>query len=173
MFGLTESEMDLYKDLSQDFAVRDVAPMVVKNAKFMTHIITHNGKKQPDAAYVNQIATDVETIITLTATHMAYEYAYLQFSSEKSEVDILKDLHDKYDSYLFSQFIKYGITFTSEVFAEIIGAILLELPFIYLSVIEGEDFEDQGIMEDKIKAYDQYLRDNFPEEEDIEEEEED
>lgn len=168
MFGLTEEDMDLYKELTQNFAVEVVAPMIGQQSKFITHMVTQDGKEQPDKVHINRLVTDVETVITLTVAHMAYDYAYLQYEGTK-EVDILKRLHNKYDTYLMSQFIKYGITFTTDVFGEVLGSILSDLPFIYASVTD-DDINDEEYIGEKLEAYDQYIQECFSEEEEEEEE---
>lgn len=170
MFGLTEQEMDLYRDLAQDFAVQDVAPTVIGNSKFITPATTKGDKLIPDAAFVNQIVTDVETTITLTASHMAYDYAYLQCESSMSEQEIIKHLHQKYEDYVVTQFIKYGIVFTADITKEIVGGIILELPYLYVSVIQDEEFNEDDFLEEKLAAYNDYLNENFASE-DVDEDE--
>jgi len=170
MFGLTEEEMDLYRDLAQDFAVRDVAPQVVGNSKFITPLIMVEDKPTPNRVYVQQLVTDIETIITLTASHMAYDYAHLQCESDMEEQEIIKYLHTKYEDYVVMQFIKYGITFTLDTITEIVGSIILELPYLYVSVIQDEDFDEDDFLEEKLQAYNDYLNENFAEEEEEEEE---
>lgn len=173
MFGLTEQEMDFYRITVQDYAVRDVTPMIVGNAKFVTPIIEHEGEDIPDAEYVNKLVTDVEIVITLTALNMALDYAYLQSDSDKEEKEIIKNLHEKYDTFLINQFIRYGVSFTEEVLSEILGQILLELPFLYLMAIQDEDFDDDQFLIDKMEAYEEYIESNLLEdEEEVDEEEE-
>jgi hypothetical protein len=172
MFGLSEQEMDLYRDLAQDFAVRDVAPKVVGNAGFMTPLIQQEDKIVPNRTFINQLVTDIETIVTLTASHMAYEYAYLECDSEMSEEEIIQYLHNKYDTYVTQQYIKYGIAATADVVTEIVGNIILELPYLYGSVIEDDDFDEDEFLEERLAAYNNYLNDNFSDsDEEIEEEE--
>ncbi len=169
MFGLTEEEVVLYKDLAQDYAVRDVAPTIISASKFITPLVEDkNGKPKPDALYIQQLLTDIETVITLTTTHMAYDYAYLQCESDKDEEGILKHLHNKYEDYLVSQFIKYGIAFTTAILTKIIGEIILELPFLYASVIYEDDFDGDEFLDEKLEAYEKYLEENFSD--DLEEE---
>lgn len=171
MFGLTEKEMNLYKDLAQDFAVRDVTPIIISKAKVMTPLVQKGDNSVPDMEYVKLILHDIETIITITAAHMAYDYAYLQAESDKKEEEIIKHLHEKYDNYLFTQFIRYGLAHTLDVISEIIGEIILELPYLYISVIEDENFDEDTFLEEKMDAYERYLEENFPDYEEEEEEE--
>jgi hypothetical protein len=172
MFGLNEQEMDLYKDLAQDFAVRDVAPKVVSNSRFITPLVEgEGGKDTPDVLFIRQLLTDIETIITITASHMAYEYAHLQCESEQPEEEVVRILHTKYEDHLVSQFIKYGIAFTQGILKEIIGDIILELPYLYMTVIEDKDFNADDFLEEKLEAYNKYLDENFSEVEDEEGEE--
>jgi hypothetical protein len=168
MFGLSEQEMDLYRDLTQDFAVRDVAPQIVSKSHFMTPLIKQGEELVPSRAFINQLVTDIETIITITASHMAYDYAHLQTELEMSEEDIIKHLHKKYESYVIQQFIKYGITFTEDTVLEIVGYIILELPYLYVSVIEDEEFDEDEFLEEKLAAYNDYLNENFSDEEEEE-----
>lgn len=171
MFGLSEQEMDLYRDLAQDFAVKDVAPQVVGNAKFMTPLIRQGEEVVPNRAFIAQLVTDIETIITLTASHMAYEYAFLACESDMSEEEIIKHLHSKYDTYVIQQYIKYGIAATEDVVTEIVGNIILELPYLYGSVIEDDNFDEDEFLEERLAAYNNYLNENFSDR-DVEEEEE-
>lgn len=162
MFGFTEEEFEVYKDMAQDYAVRDVAPTIVSASKFLTPVVKHKGgKPKHDTLFIQQILNDIETIITLTTTHMAYDYAYLQYEEDRDEEEILKHLHGKYEDYLVSQFIKYGITFTTEILTKIVGEIILELPFLYTSVAYEDDFDEDEFLDEKLKAYEKYLEENF------------
>lgn len=162
MFGLTQQEMDLYNFLVQDFAIRDVTPIVVSKSKFITPLMDNGkGKKVPNSAYVNQLVQDIETIITITAMSIAMEYAHLQAESEKSEKEIIEYLHTKYEDHLVMQFIRYGVTFSTDVLSEIIGEIIIELPYLYINAIEDENFNEDSFLEEKMEAYSKYLDDNF------------
>lgn len=161
MFGLTEDEMELYKDLAQDFAVRDVAPMIVSNSTFMVPVISNGGKNAPSVQYAKELVTDLETIITLVAAHMAYDYAHLQGETDLDEAEVIQHLHSKYEHYLINQFIKYGLTFSTDATTEIVGGIILELPYLYVAVIEDDDFDDDAFLEEKLSAYNEYLNENF------------
>lgn len=175
MFGLTEYEMEGYRNLAQDFAVQEATPRIVSNSQFMTPILMQGGELVPDRNFVNQILTDLETIITLTAVHMAYEYAYLQAESELKESEIIGRLHNKYESYVMVQMIKYGLTFTTEAITEIVGEVVLELPYLYIMVVEDEDFDEDEFLEERLESYNLYLDKNFGgrnEEDDEEEDEE-
>lgn len=169
MFGLTEQEMDLYRDLAQDFAVRDVTPQIISSSKFITPGTLQGEELVPNTLFVRQLVTDVETIITLTASHMAYDYAHLQCDSTMREPEIIKHLHQKYEDYLYMQLIKYAIAFTADAVAEIVGEIILELPYLYVAVIQDEEFDEDDFLEEKLQAYNEYLNDNFSEEDDDEE----
>ncbi|QIW88655.1 hypothetical protein P59_057 [Bacillus phage P59] len=171
MFGLTEFEMEMYRNNTQDFAVREVTPRIVSNAKIMTPVLMQGDKMVPDRGYVNQLVTDLETIITLTATNMSYEYAYLQCESELSESEIIAHLHEKYESYVLMQMVKYGVAFTTDFLTEVVSEIVLELPYLYISVVEDEDFDDELFLEERLEAYNEYLDSNFAEDEDEEDEE--
>jgi hypothetical protein len=178
MFGLTEQEMDLYRDLAQDFAVEHVAPTVKKQSQFMTPVVLKGDKYIPNTVFLGQLLTDIETIVTLTAKDMAYDYAFFQAESDMKEAEIIKHLHEKFESYVLLQFVKYGITFSTDVLSEIVGEIILELPYLYVSAIEDDEFDEDEFLEERLIAYNDYLDKNFtkPEdddflEEDIEEEE--
>lgn len=162
MFGLTEEEMTLYKDLAQDFAVKDVAPLIVGSAKFITPLtVGGDGESTPDELYIQQLVTDIVTVIMLTTAHMSYEYASLQCDSKEPEEVVLKHLHTKYEGYLIAQFIKYGVSFSQEVPDQIIKEIIMELPYLYLSVIQDVEFDEDSFIEDKMEAYEKYLDENF------------
>jgi hypothetical protein len=170
MFGLTEFEMEMYRNNTQDFAVREVTPRIMSNSKCIAPILMQGDKLLPDMGFVNQLMTDLETIITLTATNMSYEYAHLQCESELSESQIISQLHEKYESYVFMQMIKYGIAFTTDVITEIVGEIVLELPYLYISVVEDDGFDEDIFLEERLEAYNEYLDSNFSEYEEEDEE---
>lgn len=178
MFGLTEQEMNLYRDLAQDFAIVNVAPKIKKRSQFITPLTPKGSEMVPDMNYLRMVLTDLETIITLTATNMAYEYAHLQCETDLSEHEVIKHLHNKYEDYVFIQFVKYGIAPTSDIMSEIAGEIILELPYLYAEAIEDEDFDDDKFLEERLQAYNDYLDENFSypddddEDEDLDEEEE-
>lgn len=171
MFGLTEQEMDSYRSLAQDFAIQEATPRIVSNSKFMTPVLKQGDELMPDRNFLSQILTDLETIITLTATHMSYEYAHLQCDSDLTETQIIERLHANYEDYVLIQMIKYGLAFTTEVIAEIVGEIVLELPYLYVAVVEDEDFDEDEFLEEKLAAYDAYLDKNFAHDEGEDEEE--
>lgn len=170
MFGLSEQEMEQYKNMIQNYAVMDVTPMVVGSAKFITPIIEKEDKAVPDTDYVNKLVTDIETVITLVSTHMAYDYAFLQSEPDIKEEEIVTGLHKKYETILMNQFFKYGVSFNMAVLNEILSELILELPYLYMSVIEDENFDDDQFLEDKLEAYEKYLENNFSEEGDDDEE---
>lgn len=161
MFGLTEQEMDFYRMSAQDFAVQDVTPQIVSNAKYMTPIIEQNGERVPNKAYVIKLVADIEAVIVLTATHMAYEYAYLQAESEMEELEIIKFLHIKYEDSMFRYFIKIGVACTAEVMTEVVGEIILELPWLYSRAMDEEKFNVEDFLESKLEAYNDYMNENF------------
>lgn len=163
MFGLTESEMEIYRGIAQDYAVREVTPTVIGPSKIITPLEEDSTQEdpKPNLAVVQHLLTDIETVITLTTSYMAQDYAHLQCESELSEKDIFSNLHTKFSNYVTHQFIKYGISFTVNSIDKIIEEILLELPFMYLSVIEGEDFDEDSYLEEKMDAYEEYIEENF------------
>lgn len=176
MFGLTDREMESYRNNTQDFAVREVTPRIVSNSKFMTPATIQGDKVIPDKVFFAQLVTDLETIITLTATNMSHDYAYLQCESKMSEAQIIAYLHDKYESYVLMQLFKYGVAFTSEAVAEIVGEIVLELPYLYIAVVEDENFDEDSFLEERLDAYNDYLESNFADDdfdEDLYEDEDD
>lgn len=158
MFGFTDYEMDIYRDLAQDFAVNEVAPNVIKQATFIVPAYIIDNQKAIDRTHLGQMTNDIEKIITFTASHMAYEYANMQCELDWEETEIIKHLHHKYEDYLVIQFIKYGLGFTLDILTEIIGGIILELPYLYVSVMEDDDFDDEQFMEEKLGAYNEYMK---------------
>lgn len=157
MFGLTEQEMDFFRMSVTDFAVEDVTPQIISNAKIMTPIIEINGERQPNKPYVIKVVSDIEEIIVLTATHMAYEYAYLQAESKMEELEIIKFLHEKYENSLLVYMIKLGIACTLDIITEIVGEIILELPWLYSRAMDEEKFNVEEFLEEKLEAYNDYL----------------
>lgn len=171
MFGLNEQEMELYRDFTHDFAVKEVAPKIVGHAQFITPAVKQGDEYIHDSSYLRFMILDVETIITLTAVNMAYEYAYLQSEDKLSEKEIINHLHEKYDSYINTQFIKYAIACSSDVSKQIVGDIILELPYIYVSIFEEDNFDEEDFLDKKLEAYNEYLNENFSfDEEELDEE---
>lgn len=168
MFGLTEQEMDNFRGLAQDFAVTNVAQEVIKSAQFIIPVTHEDDKTTPNTMYLSHLLTDLEFIITLTAMNMSYEYAHLQCETNLNEEEIINYLHNKFEDFLFRQFIKYGLAPTSDVMSEVVGEIILELPYLYAEAIEDEDFDEDAFLEEKLKAYNKYLDENFsyPDDED-------
>lgn len=160
MFGLTEVEMERYKELAHNFAVQDVTPMIMSKSIIAAPLKAGASKPSPDAEFVQHLVLDIETVITLTVFSMAYEYAYLQ-TTDMDELDIIKHLHHKYDGYLVMQFIKYCVAFTPEIIQEILGEIVLELPYLYSAAIEGDYFDEDAFLEEKLDAYSDYLAEYF------------
>lgn len=160
MFGLTDYELDTYRDRAQDFATNTVVPDVLSNSIFYLPYYIIDGENFVDAVKHQAMATDVEIVITLTASHMAYDYANLQCESDMSEADIIEHLHSKYENYVLSQFIRYGLGFTLDVLATIVGDLILELPYMYVSVIEDIDFNEDEFLEERLAAYNDYLNDH-------------
>src|SRR5206468_2208182 len=178
MFGLTEQEMDFYRTSVTDFAVQDITPQIVSNAKYMTPVIEVNGERVPNKPYVMKIVSDIEEIIVLTATHMAYEYAYLQAESTMIELEIIKFLHNKYEDSLFKYFFKIVVACTTDAVTEIIGEIILELPWLYSRAMDEDKFNVEEFLEEKLEAYNDYMNENFndmsdPDEDDEEDLDED
>lgn len=168
MFGLTEQEMDNFLGLAQDFAVMNVAQEVRNSAQFIIPATHEDGKTIPNTMYLSHLLTDLEFIITLTSVNMSYEYAHLQCETDLNEEEIINYLHNKFEDFLFRQFIKYGLAPTSDVISEVVGEIILELPYLYAEAIEDEDFDEDVFLEEKLKAYNKYLDENFsyPDDED-------
>jgi hypothetical protein len=165
MFGLNEQEMELYRDFTHDFAVKEVAPKIVGHAQFLTPAVKQGDEYVHDSSYLRCMILDVETIITLTAVNMGYEYAYLQSEDDKTEKEIIDHLHEKYDSYINTQFIKYAVACSADVTKQIVGDLILELPYIYVSIFEDENFDEEDFLEKKLEAYNDYLNENFTDEE--------
>lgn len=170
MFGLTEEEMNFYRDITQDYAVETVAPKVKKQSIFIVDFVQQGDNAVPDMLQLRQLLTDLETIITLTATNMAYEYAHLQCETDLSEEEIVEYLHKKYEDYVFRQCLKYGVCPTADCMDEIVLSTMLELPYLYAEAIDDEDFDEDEFLEERLAAYTKYLDENVhDDEEDMEE----
>lgn len=163
MFGLNEQEAELYKDAMQDYAVREITPAIVSKSSFIVPALDEYADKiEPDSEFAKTLLNDIELIITQTTTHIAYDYANMQCDESLGEEEILRKLHNKYESYVMSQFIKFGITFTTESLRDIVGEIIIELPYIYSASVTSPDFDEVKFFEDKMGAYEKYIEENFP-----------
>lgn len=164
MFGMTTNEMMVYRELSQHHATNTITPIIIEESEFVAPLIEGNKSKRPkpDMEHVKQVVADIGSIITLTTTHMAYEYAYMQAEANTEETDIIAQLHTKYETYLIDQFIGYGITFGVKAITRIIGEVIIELPYIYSTAIEDGKFDSDTFLEENMEAYEKYLGENFP-----------
>lgn len=172
MFGLNEQEMNEYKEYTQSFAIRDLSPRVIEEAKIIAPTTYDDNENiQVDRVFVQQLITDIETIVTITTFQIAYDYAYMQTREEIAEEELIEAIYRTYEGVLMNQFIKYSITFTSDVIASILGEIILELPFIYSSAIQDDNFDEDLFLEERLEAYNTYLEKNFLNIEDEEDEE--
>ncbi|QXN70650.1 hypothetical protein SP3_00172 [Bacillus phage fHSPT3] len=157
MFGLTEQELDNYRSLAQDFAVQDLSPSVVTAAQIMTPATQENGETVPDMEFIEKLVTDIETVATLTVSHMAYDYAHLQSDINLSEDEIVEKLENKYETYVINQFIKYGIVSSSDAASDIVIQTLLELPYLYSRAVEDDSFDEDSFLEERLEAYNSYI----------------
>lgn len=174
MFGLTEKELDRYKDLVQTYAIRDLATDVIEDSTLLVDLIVKDGKYYPVPSFLKTLVTDIEIVLTVNALHTAYDYAHLQTDVNMSEIEIIQHLHDKYETAMINQFIRYGVAFSADVVEEAMTCLIVELPYLYLQAIENEDFDKEKFLEDRIKAYENYLFEiGEAEEDDDEDEEED
>jgi len=162
MFGLTEDEMNKYIETIQNYAVEEVSPNIVSKAGIMSPAFQEGSKLEPDWVFINVMRMDIEHIITLTASLMAYDYAYLQCESDLEESEIASKLHDKYVEQLYMQFIKYSISLNSDICNTIVGEIILELPHIYIGITSDDEDEIDDSLEEKLYDYNDYLDENFP-----------
>jgi len=172
MFGLTDQEMDSYRNFAQNFAVEELTPQVVADSQLLAPVLVKGEKMYPDMPFVNQLVTDLETVITLTTTTMAYDYAHLQAESDLLEDEIIDQLHTKFETFVLNQFIRYGLAFSPEAITRIVSQTILELPYIYAAVMEDDEFNEETFLEERLQAYNDYLDSNFGEDELDEEDEE-
>ncbi|AHN66537.1 hypothetical protein Bcp1_060 [Bacillus phage Bcp1] len=157
MFGLTEKELDRYKDLVQTYAIRDLATDVIEDSTLLVDLIVKDGKYYPVPSFLNALVADIEIVLTVNALHTAYDYAHLQTDVNMSEIAIIQHLHNKYENEIINQFIRYGIAFSADVVEEAMTYLIVELPYLYLQAIDNEDFDKDKFLEDRIKAYEDYL----------------
>lgn len=160
MFGLSEEELDVYREIAQDFAVAELTPMIVEEAKLISIWTEQNGKLLPVPSYVNKMVSDLEQIITLTTVNMACDYAGLVSELKLTEAEIIQHLHEKYESSVTRQFIKYNLCFSVESADRIVSEIILELPYLYVDSVTNEEFDGDKYLEEKLQAYNDYLENN-------------
>ncbi|AIW03439.1 hypothetical protein CPT_Moonbeam41 [Bacillus phage Moonbeam] len=161
MFGFTEHEMEMYQDAVQAFAIEEVATNIVENSKFVAPATEQNGKIVVSDRFVQGVFNDVQTVITITAAAMAYEYAFLQDDGETTEEDTIAHLHTKYESHLIRQFINYSIVFTEDVLPVIVSELVMEMPYLYAAARSSDEFDDELFLEERLAAYTEYLDSNF------------
>ena len=172
MFGLTDQEMESYRSFAQNFAVEELTPQVVTDSELLAPVLVKGEKMYPDMPFVNQLVTDLETIVTITTTTMAYDYAHLQSESDLLENEIIEKLHNKFETFVLNQFIRYGVVFTQEAITRIVSQTILELPYMYAAVMGDEEFNEDTFLEERLQAYNDYLDSNFGEDDLTEEDEE-
>jgi len=174
MFGFTEQELERYKDLVQTYAIRDLAADIVHGAGLIVELVEKDGKYYPVTSSFKTLVTDIEIVLTVNALHMAYDYAHLQDDIEKTEEDIIKYLHDKYETKVINQFIRYGIVTSANVAETVVMEVILELPYLYsLAFKDKESFDGDAFIEERLYAYDEYIENMGAEEEDDDDDDED
>lgn len=173
MFGLTEQEMNNYRDSVQFFA-GELATNIIGSSKFLAPIYREGDYVVPDMDALEDFIDDIEDILKPMTINMAYEYAHLQCESELTESEIIKKLIDKYKEYLFTEMLDIGLAFTEDVINKVPVEIVLELPYLYVDVIDPEraDEDDKdNMLEERLDAYTKYIKDTFVNFTDSEEEE--
>lgn len=162
MFGFSEEEMSTYDNIINDYAEEDLVPYILSEVLFMGPAATVNGEKSVDIPFIEELVSDIAQVIQSTVVSMAYEYAELQCDLDIEESEIIKILHNEYERSLVGEFISHGIAFTSDIPVEIVGDIIIQLPYFYLNALESESVDTDKFFEDKFEAYAAYIEENFP-----------
>ncbi|AIW03352.1 hypothetical protein CPT_Mater195 [Bacillus phage Mater] len=172
MFGLTEQELASYRSMAQNFAIEEVTPKVVTGTEILAPIVKKGEKITADMQFVSKLVTDIETIITLTAVDMSYEYAHLQCDSDMTEEAIIDFLHKSFEDRVITQMISYGVVASSDAAVAIVKEIILELPYMYVAAIEDEELDEDEFLEERLAAYNTYIDTHFADDKELEDEDE-
>lgn len=161
MFEMTEREMENFLDSAQEYARTTVMLIFENEAQIVAPAYRTETGVKVDPTFLSSILQDVETVLTLTLTHMAYEYADFQKDYRDTvgdtEHEIVDKLREKYEGHLMHQFISYGIVFSSDVIDVVLDELILELPFLYSAAVY-EDIDDSDVfLDDRLYAYEDLL----------------
>jgi hypothetical protein len=159
MFGLTDSEMENYRNNVLEFAMRDITPSIISDSRFIIPAAMHEGQLIADGAHMAHLKLDLEKIITMVTMDAAYEYADLQCEGELSEAEMIEKIHNHHSSLLVTRFIQYAVSFTTEVIDTIMGFIIPELPYLYSYAIEDDNFDEDLFLDERLDAYESYVLD--------------
>jgi hypothetical protein len=157
MFGLSEFEMEKYKDTVQNFAVLEVAPFIVESFPHAVPVARQGDKLNPDMDVLHSIVQDIELITILTSLSIAHDYAHYQHEDELDEKEIVDKLHKKYEDYIFMQAVKYGLVFPFQAIDKLIAHVVVELPYLYTKSITDTNFDEDLFLEERLAAYDDYV----------------
>jgi hypothetical protein len=166
MFGLTDSEMENYRNIVQDFAVQELTTHIASSAIFAAPATVKDDVVYYDSSYVQHLVMDIEKIATLVMMDAAYEYADLQCDSELTETEIVGKLDKYYSNQIVVKCFQFGVAFTTEFVDEMIGIMIPELPYLYATAIEDENFDEDDFLEERLDAYNIYLQEMEGEDDD-------
>ncbi|AGT13635.1 hypothetical protein BigBertha_62 [Bacillus phage BigBertha] len=161
MFEMTEREMENFLSSTQDYAKTTIMLIFENESQIVAPGYRTETGIKVDPTFVSNILKDVEAAVTMTITHMAYDYADFQKDYRDTvgdtEHEIVDKLRDKYEGHLMSQFINYGIVFSSDVIDIVLDELILELPFLYSAAVY-EDIDDSDVfLDDRLYAYEELL----------------
>lgn len=160
MFGLTESQFNRYKNLVKDFAQGEIFDDITANSLTLTPMVKKKGdtKFTIDQQFFIYLHDDVRMSVLGTFIDMSYTYADMRSEKEEplEDKEIYEQLHYKYIDSLFNEFVQCGLSTTSETLKELVGTMIIEIPFLYeasardLEEVSEEDLPDE-------EAYNYYM----------------
>lgn len=155
MFGFTEESFDLYKKAVTHTILEEVLPSLMDRTSFIAP--ADKGMKAQNNVVAMGIFMDIQLITALAASQIAYDYASMQDEGDKSEEEILEMLHIKYLDYVEKNLVQEGVCFSVDAPTEIVGDILLELPYIYADYNTSEGFDQLTYLEERAESYNNYV----------------
>ncbi|UNA01469.1 hypothetical protein MG295_00052 [Bacillus phage vB_BcgM] len=161
MFEMTEREMEIYLNSTQDYVKTTIMLIFQQESQIVAPGYRTETGVKVDPTFLASILRDIETAVTLTLTHMAYDYADFQKDYRDTygdnEHEIVDNLREKYEGHLMHQFIKYGIVFTSDIIDVVLDELILELPFLYSAAVYEDIDESDVFLDDRLYAYEELL----------------
>lgn len=158
MLGLNEKDLEIYLNSLQDFSKTTIMDLFHGVATMLMPVKTHeDGTEELDQKFSSEVVKDVESICVITAIAMGYEYAHLQLDIDKEEYDIIQHLDKKYDGFIVSQLLKYGLSFTTDIIDAIKQELIMELPYIYQASQSAEGFDPDEFLDIRLPAHEMYM----------------
>ncbi|WNO29790.1 hypothetical protein [Bacillus phage SDFMU_Pbc] len=131
----------LFQDIEELVYDEMMYTIIPKAMFFVPGKQTSEGYKANEK-YLNELIEDVLLVIETYGQEMLLHYFECK-EKNASEDSIIEELKEEYIETMYNQFIRLGITTTTDTSKIFVYRLLLELPSIYLLHTEGIDFDKE------------------------------